>query len=283
VAAAGGYAAGLAALASWFYFRAGAWDQLRDHAGSRLSRFGFGRHFWQALQALYRPLYSGHILWLAGVGFALAAVAAFLRRRRPAEADLAWGGLILASVLLAQEPFQNGLYVLVGLPECVALVVLGVLALADRQASGRRRFIFLAVLTVVLALDGAFWASRSAKFLAAGRPDLRAELRSVTAPLKAHSRLLIPESLWELFLAQRATGVSLNTLPQAASPAYRRSYEVLAFSALTPGDLVVVDRFQAFAPLTDLRTSAWTPVAHWAHVLPGREEWGYDLTVYQKN
>lgn len=75
----------------------------------------------------------------------------------------------------------------------------------------------------------------------------------------------------------------MNTLPQSASLEQRTSYESLAYRDLEAGDFVVVDRFQQHQPVHGLAKSEWTQVGRYTHILAGRKEWGYDLTVFRRN
>jgi len=273
-----GYAAGCAALFLWFYLQPDAWSQFYDHANSRKIPISPGSMFTQAFQESYYPLFTGNVLIAAAFVVAAWVIYQWMRGHTPSDRVTVVGAAIVALCLFIQPSFKNSLYRSLCLPESVVLIV-GVLAGFDSKAASRRWIRVLACLAV--AVHGLFWVSRTARFIESGQPHIREELAQIVDELPKGRRILIPEALWEA--AVRDPGrFELNTLPQMASPAHRMAYESLVYTRLSAGDVVVVDRLQLNQPRTDFVHGGWIAGKRYTHVLPGRTEWGYDMTVWIK-
>lgn len=276
-----GYAAGCAALVLWFALQPKAWSTFRDHAGRALVPYSYGTAFWRALQEFYYPTFTGHVLWILG---GLAAVRALW----PGTGDRGGEGdarrvcaVALLACALAEQKFYNVNYLGVALPEAVVISALFLHDREGRPGSAWRRGFRVLVCAAILA-HGLFWGTRTLKFLEDGRPDLRRELAGIAESLPTGRRILVPEVLWEEAIRNPGRFM-MNTLPYHASVQRRRAYEAYAYAGLRAGDLVILDRLQSNAPAAVLPKPGWALVGTYRHVLPGRTEWGYDLSVWRTN
>jgi hypothetical protein len=278
VASCCGFTAGCTILFLWFYLQPEAWSQFYDHANSRKIPISPGSIFRQAFQESYYPLFTGHVLIAAAFVVAVWVMFKWMRGHPPSDRVVGVGAAIVALCLFVQLSFKNSLYRSICLPECVILVV-GILAGLDSKAAGMRWIRVLACLAV--AAHGLFWAGRTARYIESGQPHIREELARIVDELPKGRQILIPEALWEAAVKDPGR-FDLNTLPQMASPARRMAYESLVYGRLSSGDVVVVDRLQLNQPRTDFIHGGWIEGKRYTHVLPGRTEWGYDMTVWVK-
>jgi hypothetical protein len=278
---AAGYIIGVAMLFLWFGLQPEAWSAFCDHSAGNWVPFSFGSAFWRSLKEFYYPTLTGHVMWaLACLVATYSLWTKALKTELPLRA-MTVCSLFLILCIIAQQKFYNGYYLSIGVPVVVMLVaVFGSETVACIEDSRLQLVVKIAVCTFVV-LHGAFWFTRTLKYVASGCPDVRKELAQVVARLPNSRRILIPEVLWEVAIADPQR-YSMNTLPYHASLQRRRAYESYAYGQLRTGDLVVIDRLQSNRPLNRLDGGGWALVGTYTHLLPGRTEWGYDLSVWRK-
>jgi hypothetical protein len=277
-----GYTCGGLTLFLWFYLQPEAWLQFTDHAASVRASYSGENSVWRALQILYYPTFTGHLLWITSLFVSLATLYAWIKNRRVTNAIGFWGAAIFISCLVIHEEFNNESYLALYFPEAAILALLLASQLAQRAAFANGHHIVRILLCFFIVGHGLFWATRTLKFLQSGRPHLREELTQIATNLPHDRHVLIPDVLWEAALSDPSR-FAMNTLPQHASRQRRQAYEALVYGNLSTGDLVIVDRLQIMKPIYVLPQAGWEMVRRYEHLLPGRLEWGYDFTIWRKD
>jgi hypothetical protein len=244
--------------------------------------YSFGANLWATLQLYYYPTFTGHLLWLGAIIIGLSSIRGWASRRFGWPGPIEWGAIIVILSLLVQQDFINPTYVVLELPVAAGIVLLFVSRL---QRSGRpvsESTLVRGAAIALVAVHGLFWANRTLIYIRSGEPDLRHELAAISTDLPRNARILIPDALWESALGQQER-FSMATLPQKSTVRLRQAYEAYAFGSLSSGDMVVLDKFQTLQPLTTFPRPGWTHAFDRAHLLEGRKQWGYDLSVWVKN
>jgi hypothetical protein len=280
--AAFGYIAGFATLVLWFVLQPDAWKQFSDHASVASGTYNYGRTFVYALWHFYTPTFTGCFLWGIAIVFCVPIVLRSIRSGEGGNMVLCIGGAMLLLGVIFLQKFSNEYYIAVLLPEAACMAVVFLHRLDADILGGKRHQGFIALTILFVAAHSLVWATRTKKFVDAGEPRIRDELRGIVQGLPHLHHVLIPEVLWEAALPLTGS-YRLNTLPQMATAARRLSYENTVYPQLESGDIVIVDRLQLNQPMEQCDRVSFTAIANFKHLFPGRIVWGYDLTVWRKN
>ncbi len=277
--------AGCIALVAWFGLQPDVWSQFVAHARQGASVKAQGGMFVMAMSLFYAPTYTGAALYVIGVAAAGAGIWQGWRREAAGEtrvrADL---GLVALGVFILLQWLHNAHYLFPLLPALAPLGADGVLrAMAWIGRLPAPRWVTATIAAFVL-LHGAFWVTRTLKYLESGRPFLRGDLASFWSTLPHEGRLFIPTALWEEAgrAPERRARARMNTIPNSALIARRGAYEKSIYENAQPGDTLVVDRFQDPPILLDPSTAGWERVREIERPMPGKTPWGYAFTVWRR-
>ena len=204
-----------------------------------------------------------------------------VRRTQRADRVTFYGASIVCICFVVQQKFHNVIYISVYFPAVCVLVSLFLFQTIDKASPSHLAGRLRVLVVVFIGLHGLFWGTRTYSWIKCGMPNVRKEILEITNTLPSARRILVPVVFWESAIG-RPTAFAMNTLPNTATNQRRTAYEASVYADLIKGDLVVFDRFQPYQPLYPLPHDSWILLKSYKHILPGRHQWGYDLTVWQK-
>lgn len=292
------FAAGIAAMASWFFFQPEAWEQ---YARNMALQKSFSKNFnviWPQLAVAYRAQ-SGRILWL----FAIVVSAGFLAGR-PALLKtipgfsflrMALPGVLVGTIFLQTVTrCNNYVYLIMGNGAGIAMIAIMVQALMRSKSPWR--WVGQALTAVFLAtvlLWAAITPYRFYQYARAGLPDFRRVTDGLLKDIPAGRKVYFPPPLWD-----SVTRLHLNhdyrlwTFAVASSEDRRKRYEDKAYFDAAPGDILIVDCLALQGPDTwgylptrnivppDERK--WKLIKKERKLFPGGNvDFGYDFEVYE--
>lgn len=291
------YASGLLLFATWYLVQPAAWEQMKinlqvqDAIYATASRWTFFKPFLPSL-----PLGSGFTLWGAALASGLfvaakTAASLFLRKSRILSPDMVFAAAIVVALPVIGFLFRidNFFYYAAGTSAAVYLVG-GISALATTISRAAIPTVVL-VLAWSIASSFALPAWRMANFIKAGCPDLRAERRQILEEYRDARRIYIPTNLFPEALAADPEKFLCYKFPNPMLKEVRERYEKHAYQDARPGDILIVPSVPIPPPdrlmLRPVREfyppdpTAWEYVTRHQRSLPGKADWGWDLTVYR--
>jgi hypothetical protein len=258
----------------------GSWSVFLAHAGQASGSHNFGRAFLKAFGQVYwpMPVIAVVYLWSAFVVVRTSIVSSRrFSKLTDEERTLLKICFLWLAVFLGIQVFYNPIYTILLLP-------LSLLVITPSLSDACRRWETSTVAIVLLlffGMHGAFYLSRTEKYIRAGMPDLRGDLRIFAESLQKEPSL-VPTCFWEIARAKKWNDAKLVAIPYAMAEEPRNAYRQELLSKLKPGGLIVVDELQEPDPdygllelldVTARRTER--------KLMPGKVPWGYNLICYE--